>query len=1102
MFGESRGINGLRGMGEDGALRGRTGSSSRWSVATRKLDTKPVSNPSSFGYGFGLSSFVGLRNRSSAPPPSATANNGSSGSDMDIASDSDDETLNRKLSPDSSPQDHKISVGLFNKHPVMAQNGPEGLRHDGTKVCGADELSDSATSTEVSYEAENCGMRNNGSSYHDFHSQSLYDRTKVESSSTSLPPCLPNFHASEQGPWSAMIAFEACLRLCLHSSAAAYGVNEASYFLNNECTLLRNAFGLQKYFLQSEEELLGKGPSGLVTETTTAPKSKKTVGKIKLQVRRIKMGLDPPPGCSISSMKLSKEKLEIVRQHIADLNSTLSSGWKAVKRVHVTPQVPLNGSISRQSLAYLQAGARYVKQVSKVLKNEIVTSHTGPQNYEAVQETYSCLLRLKSSAEEDQIKTQPGSGETFIFLPDSLGDDLILEVRDSKRQYCGRVLAQLAAIVDDPSEKLRWWPIYHEPEHELIGRIQLHITYSTSLDENGQTKCGLVAETSAYDLVLEVAMKAEHFQRRNLLLKGPWQWMVTRFASYYGVSDVYTRLRYLSYVMDVATPTKDCLDLIHDFLLPVLMKDNYKSLLSHQENRMMGEIDEQIQQILALAFENYKSLDESSLSGIKDVFEPAMGRPAPALRPAVKLYGLLNDVLIPEAQLRLCKYFQTATKKRSRTHLLETEDLLHSRREGAQVDPALLPTSYQKMKSLILSFKNEIHTDIEIHNCNVLPSFIDLRNISAAIYSVDLCNRLQGFLLAWPPPGPSPPVVDLVITTADFQTDISCWKINPIKGGVNAKELFHSYITTWIEEKKRALYEYCKLESVKPCSEIPDFTSPFVDEMYQRLNETLDEYNIIIRRWPEYALPLEKVAVDAEKAIVEALEKQFAEVLSPLRENKIFGLKYVQKLTKGTITPYCVPKELGVLLNSVKRMLDILRPSVEKRFKYWNSYFPDGEHRVLGERLSEVTVLLRAKFRSYMQALVEKLAENTRIQSQMRIKNIIRDLRETTEESEVRGRMKGLEDLIEKTIEQLHGVFVADVFVSVCRGIWDRLGQDVLRLMEDKKDNVTWHKGPRIAISVMDEIFGREMQEMMGNGIKAEHLEPPRSVMDLRSMLL
>lgn len=89
-------------------------------------------------------------------------------------------------------------------------------------------------------------------------------------------------------------------------------------------------------------------------------------------------------------------------------------------------------------------------------------------------ETYSCFLRLKSSTEEDAIRMQPGSGEThvlyvllshiyFLFLnllekgnwqlysfPDSLGDDLIVEVQDSKGKQFGRVLVQVAAIADDP----------------------------------------------------------------------------------------------------------------------------------------------------------------------------------------------------------------------------------------------------------------------------------------------------------------------------------------------------------------------------------------------------------------------------------------------------------------------------------------------------------------------------------------------------------------------------------------------------------------------------------------------------------------------------
>lgn len=59
----------------------------------------------------------------------------------------------------------------------------------------------------------------------------------------------------------------------------------------------------------------------------------------------------------------------------------------------------------------------------------------------------------------------------------------------------------------------------------------------------------------------------------------------------------------------------------------------------------------------------------------------------------------------------------------------------------------------------------------------VCCSFIDLPNLSSSIYSSELCNRLRAFLTACPPPGPSPPVAELVIATSDFQRDLASWKI-------------------------------------------------------------------------------------------------------------------------------------------------------------------------------------------------------------------------------------------------------------------------------------------------------------------------------------
>lgn len=919
--------------------------------------------------------------------------------------------------------------------------------------------------------------------------------------SSSHPARLPTFHASALGPWHAVIAYDACVRLCLH--AWARGCMEAPVFLDNECALLRDAFGLQNVLLQSEEELMVKRSSEPTSEGA-APKPKKVIGKMKVQVRKVKTSLDPPTGCSMSSLKPPVIKLDSIRYRFYNVQSTLSSGWRALKKIRCVPRLPANGSFSRQSLAYVQASSQYIKQVSGLLKTGVTSLRSSSSSYDTMQETYTCMLRLKSSTEQDAIRMQPGSGETHVFFPDSLGDDLIIEVHDSKGKHYGRVLAQVATIAEDPTDKLRWWSIYREPEHELVGKLQLYIYYSTSSDDNSHLKCGSVAETVAYDLVLESAMKVQHFQQRNLLLHGSWKWLLTEFSSYYGVSFVYTKLRYLSYIMDVATPTADCLNLVYDLLMPVVMKGHSRSTLSHQENRILGETKDQIEQILALVFENYKALDESAFSGIIDVFKPATGVTPPALEPAVKLYTLLHDILSPEAQNNLCHYFQAAAKKRSRRHLAETDEYV-SNNEFNYMDTVAMTTAYKKMTYICLNIKNEIFTDIEIHNQHTLPSFVDLPNLSSSIYSTELSGRLRAFLLACPPSGPSPHVAELIIATADFQKDLTSWKISPVKGGVNAKDLFHLYIMVWIQDKRHSLLESCKLDKVKWSGvRTQHSTTPFIDEVYDRLRETLNDYEVIICRWPEYVFVLEEAIADVEKAIVEALDKQYADVLSPLKENlapKKFGLKYVQKLAKRSVCAYTVPDELGILLNSMKRMLDVLRPKIESQFKSWGSCIPDRGNAVPGERLSEVTVMLRTKFRNYLQAVDEKLAENTKLQSATKLKKILQDAKETVGESDIRGRMQPLKDQLTNTINHLHTVFETRVFVAICRGYWDRMGQDVLSFLENRKENRSWYKGSRIAVSILDDTFGSQMQQLLGNALQEKDLEPPRSIMEVRSML-
>ncbi|KAK3155350.1 hypothetical protein QOZ80_2BG0202080 [Eleusine coracana subsp. coracana] len=917
--------------------------------------------------------------------------------------------------------------------------------------------------------------------------------------SSSIPLRVPTFHASLQGPWYSVLAYDACVRLCLH--AWARGCMEAPVFLENECTLLRSTFCLQNVLLQSEEELMAKRTSELVSEGA-ATKPRKTIGKMKVQVRKVRMSVDMPSGCSFSSLPVVK--LDTVRHRLSNAQSTLSSGWESVRRVRVLPQLPANSSFSKHSLAYMQASAQYIKQVSGLLKVGVTTLRS-TSSHEAPQETYSCQLRLKSTPEDDMVPMQPGSGDTHVFFPDSLGDDLIIDVSDSKGNPCGRVVAQVATMAEDPADKLRWWSIYREPEHELVGRIQLYIIYTTAADEN--MKYGSVAETVAYDIVLEVAMKAQHIQQRNLVLHGPWKWLLTEFALYYGVSDAYTKLRYLSYIMDVATPTADWLDLVYELLLPILMTNNATSALSHQENRILGEVEEQTEQTLAMVFENYKSLDESMPSGLCEDFRPPTGLAAAALEPAIKLYSLLHDVLSPEAQLRLCGYFQAAARKRSRRYMLETDEYVAGNSEGIRMDLVTVITAYQKMKSLCNNLRNEIFTDIEIHNQHILPSFVDLPNLAAAIYSVELSNRLRAFLVACPPAGPASPVADLVVATADFQKDLASWNICPIKSGVDAKELFHLYIVLWIEDKRRMLLENCRLDKVKWSGvRTQHMTTPFVDDMYDLLKNTLTEYEVIICRWPEYIFVLENAIADVEKAVIESLEKQYADVLAPLKDciaPKKFGLKVVQKLTKrNSMVPYSVPEDLGILLNTMKRLLDVLRPRIESHLKSWSSCLPNGGNSAaIGERLSEVTVTLRAKFRNYMQAVVEKLSENTRMQNTTKLKKIIQDSKDLVIESDIRSRMQALNDQLIEAINHMHKVSEVHVFVAICRGFWDRMGQDVLSFLENRKENKAWYKGARVAVSVLDDTFATQLQQLLGNTIPQKDLEPPRSIMEVRSIL-
>jgi hypothetical protein len=111
-----------------------------------------------------------------------------------------------------------------------------------------------------------------------------------------------------------------------------------------------------------------------------------------------------------------------------------------------------------------------------------------------------------------------------------------------------------------------------------------------------------------------------------------------------------------------------------------------------------------------------------------------------------------------------------------------------------------------------------------------------------------------------------------------------------------------------------------------------------------------------------------------------------------------------------------------------------------------------------------------------------------------RLKRILEETREADGESDIRDRMQAVRLQLSDSIHNLHEVFSSRIFVAICRGFWDRLGQVkkrgnnkctlnisfccdslyvklifeqiVLRFLESRKENRIWYRGSDYALGV------------------------------------
>lgn len=89
------------------------------------------------------------------------------------------------------------------------------------------------------------------------------------------------------------------------------------------------------------------------------------------------------------------------------------------------------------------------------------------------------------------------------------------------------------------------------------------------------------------------------------------------------------------------------------------MLSNITFFFSFQKTILL-DCETRVESLLADVFENYKSLDENSPTGLADISAPIPETAASALASAVHVYTLLHDILAQDSQTILKNYLQVS----------------------------------------------------------------------------------------------------------------------------------------------------------------------------------------------------------------------------------------------------------------------------------------------------------------------------------------------------------------------------------------------------------------------------------------------------------
>ena len=915
----------------------------------------------------------------------------------------------------------------------------------------------------------------------------------------------------QENPTLRLLAYEACLRLCFSSALSAAGAgadpsasgssgpSEAKIFLENGFQLLQSSFGVDKMILEPLSKQSRKG-AGVIPSNEPRDLGRQQQVNTTICLNLMFTGMK-------SIGKANKK-------HVSEGSSSETSFLHSIGK-------RLRPSSKGKSLYY------HLRLSSKI-DGEYHITKVGSQN----------LVSLEIFSSE----RTPSEGQNRYSAEDVL--EIIL--KDKQDVSIGRATMPISSTID--TEVHGRTQLHNLPVRSQQGNIIGSLAMTTTIEKKVSRKKDDVGVEDdlksnewefdakrAYDVLLQVALAANNFKQRHLLITKAWQFLLNKFASEYNISTTTCILQFLKWVVRAATPTSECMDILCQ-LLPRIMKERHQADLPVAEQNMLSQIMQNVEELLAKAFQCIKSLSEKESNGVltgnqmvpKDVF------PSPVIPKVLFLYSQMHDLLAPSSQKKLIMHLQAAANLRFGRIKRDAIDSCtgEQRIVGEGIDCLAASKIFDALRV-------ELEYDQILHHSEALPAFVNFPDISNEVYAEKLYEHLKELLVTNPPTDFSDALDSLFRSASLYETAQSKFSLNSPKDK-SVFVLFSDHVETWI--RRDCTWLCAKLTQKEVSQEVVDIERAlgnyhFSGQMdshlphqsphqlymiplfkksggvFEKIQAFLSKYSGIVKRWPDWVPVLETSCCKILRSLLCSLNEASTKAGSHNGSNQhkhtpvkmLRCKKAAHFATRLSITD-------AVLLNAQRQMLSFipkLRSSVSvltsgvQTQKDASSVFKDGT------MFRHVEEEVRTSYAQTIQRFVISLSEAPCHKLKKILKEQSKAKLNDCEQDNVKDLLKPYLTMIESVLADHRVMLTPKVWRDLCRGMWDLAAAEVLKFVErihNDKENAT-AGGFKVRVmtsevsAILENFFQAGIHQVLGSDVHERDLQTPFSAKKLRERI-